>query len=103
MLAAALDAGLCRIELIRESFAAAIGAGLRVGKARAPTILESGAGATEIAVFSIIGQCTTRSVRLGGQTLDEALLKYLSTAFGRPRSQPTIGSLELISTEPFDT
>lgn len=79
LLAAAADAGLSRVELIRETFAAAIGAGLPVGEARASMIIECGAGTTEIAVFSIDGQCKTRSVRLGGQSLDEALLEYLQT------------------------
>ncbi|MBU0669489.1 MAG: rod shape-determining protein, partial [Alphaproteobacteria bacterium] len=79
LLAAADDAGLGRIELIREPFAAAIGAGLPVGEARASMIVECGAGTTEIAVFSIDGQCKTRSVRLGGQSLDEALLEFLQT------------------------
>ena len=79
LLAAADDAGLGRIELIREPFAAAVGAGLPVSEARASMIVECGAGTTEIAVFSIDGQCKTRSVRLGGQGLDEALLEYLQT------------------------
>lgn len=79
LLAAADDAGFGQIELIREPFAAAIGADLPVGEARASMIVECGAGTTEIAVFSIDGQCKTRSVRLGGQSLDEALLEYLQT------------------------
>lgn len=79
LLAAADDAGLGRVELIREPFAAAIGAGLPVGEARASMIVECGAGTTEIAVFSIDGLCKTRSVRLGGQSLDEAILEYLQT------------------------
>lgn len=79
LLAAAADAGLGRIELIRETFVAAIGAGLPVGEARASMIVECGAGTTEIAVFSVDGQCKTRSVRLGGQSLDKALLEYLQS------------------------
>ncbi|MEO1969460.1 MAG: rod shape-determining protein [Sphingomonadaceae bacterium] len=77
LLTAATDAGLGRIELVREPFAAALGAGLPVGEARASMVVECGAGTTEIAVFSMDGQCKTRSIRLGGQDLDEALLDYL--------------------------
>ena len=77
LLTAADDAGLGKIELIREPFAAAIGAGLQVGKAGASMIVECGAGTTEIAVFSIDGHCTSRSVRFGGQSLDAALAEYL--------------------------
>ncbi len=79
LLAAASDAGLGQVELIREPFAAAVGAGLPVSEARASMIVECGAGTTEIAVFSMDGQCKTRSVRMGGQSLDEALLEYLQT------------------------
>ena len=79
LLSAVDDAGFGRTELIREPFAAAIGAGLPVGEARASMIVECGAGTTEIAVFSIDGHCTSRSVRLGGQSLDEALAEYLQT------------------------
>lgn len=76
---AAADAGLGRIELIREPFAAAMGAGLPVREARASMIIECGAGTTEVAVFSINGHCRSRSVRLGGLSLDEALTEYLHT------------------------
>jgi len=79
LLAAADDAGIAQVELVREHFAAAIGAGLPVGEARASMIVECGAGTTEIAVFSIDGQCKTRSVRIGGQNLDEAIAEYLQT------------------------
>jgi rod shape-determining protein MreB len=79
LLAAAEDAGIGQVELVREPFAAAIGAGLPVGEARASMIVECGAGTTEIAVFSIDGQCKTRSVRIGGQHLDKAISEYLQT------------------------
>ena len=79
LLAAADDAGFGRIELIREPFAAAIGAGLPVGEARASMIVECGAGTTEVAVFSMDGQCNHRTVRLGGESLDEALTEFLQT------------------------
>ncbi|WP_370179992.1 rod shape-determining protein [Alteriqipengyuania sp.] len=77
LLAAADDAGFGRIELVREPFAAAVGAGLPVREARASMIVECGAGTTEIAVFSIDGQCRSRSVRLGGLSLDEAIIEHL--------------------------
>jgi rod shape-determining protein MreB len=77
LLAAADDAGLGKVELIREPFAAAIGADLPIHESRASMIVECGAGTTEIAVFSIDGQCRHRSVRHGGLGLDEAIAEYL--------------------------
>ena len=77
LLSAADDAGLGRIELVREPFAAAIGAGMPVREARASMIVECGAGTTEVAVFSIDGQCHFRSVRMGGLSLDDAISEHL--------------------------
>ncbi|RKF22394.1 rod shape-determining protein [Altericroceibacterium spongiae] len=71
------DAGFGRISLVKETYAAAIGAGLDIGAARASMIIECGAGTTEIAVFSIDGECLIRSVRGGGQSLDEALIEHM--------------------------
>lgn len=77
LLTAAKDAGFGRIELVREPFAAAIGAGLPVREAGASMVVECGAGTTEVAVFSLDGQCRSRSVRMGGLGLDEAIMEYL--------------------------
>ncbi|GGD53143.1 rod shape-determining protein [Croceicoccus pelagius] len=77
LLTAANDAGFGRIELVREPFAAAIGAELPVRESRASMVIECGAGTTEVAVFSINGQCRSRSVRLGGLDLDEAITEHL--------------------------
>lgn len=74
---AATDAGLGAIRLMPEPFAAAIGAGLRVGEARGTMIVECGAGTTEAAVISLGGMCATRSVRIGGHSLDQAIADYL--------------------------
>lgn len=80
LLTAANDAGFGRIELVREPFAAAIGAELPVRESRASMVIECGAGTTEVAVFSINGQCRSRSVRLGGLDLDEAIRTPSSSA-----------------------
>lgn len=71
------DAGFGRISLVKETYAAAVGAGLDISAARASMIIECGAGTTEIAVFSIDGECLIRSVRGGGQSLDEALIEHM--------------------------
>lgn len=73
----ASDAGFGKISLVKETYAAAIGAGLDISAARASMVIECGAGTTEIAVFSIDGECLIRSVRGGGQSLDEALIEHM--------------------------
>lgn len=79
LLIAADHAGFGRVELVREPFAAAVGADLPVREAQASMVIECGAGTTEIAVFSINGHCRSRSVRVGGFGLDEALAEHLHT------------------------
>lgn len=74
---AATDAGLGKIRLVREPFAAALGAGLPIDQPRGSMIVECGAGTTEVAVIASGSVCTTRSVRRGGATLDAAITEYL--------------------------
>ncbi len=78
---AARDAGLGKIELVREPFAAALGADLLLDSARASMIIECGAGTTEIAVYSLNGLCLSRSVRQGGLALDAALAEFLHSKY----------------------
>ncbi|MEO6784116.1 MAG: rod shape-determining protein MreB [Bradyrhizobium sp.] len=77
LLATAADAGLTRVRLATEPVAAAIGAGLPVGQPVGSMIIECGAGTTEVAVLSLGEICVLRSVRIGGDSLDAALVDYL--------------------------
>ncbi|AMK26103.1 rod shape-determining protein [Sphingobium sp. TKS] len=77
LLTAADDAGLRAAQLVPEPFAAAVGAGVRVHEPRGALIVECGAGITEVAVLSLGGMCVTRSVRVGGAALDQAITDYL--------------------------
>lgn len=73
MLTAANDAGLGPVTLLTEPLAAAMGAGLPIDNPTASMVVECGAGTTEVAVFSLGGQCAAGSVRIGGETLNRAL------------------------------
>jgi actin-like ATPase involved in cell morphogenesis len=74
---AAHDAGLGSVRLVAEPFAAAIGADLPISAPNGTMIVECGAGTTEVAVLSLGGICLTRSVRVGGATLDKAIADHL--------------------------
>ncbi len=74
---AARDAGLGAVRLVSEPFAAAVGAGLPVFQASGTMIVECGAGTTEVAVLSLGGICLTRSVRVGGVALNQAIADHL--------------------------
>lgn len=73
LITAAQDAGLGKVQLVAEPLLAALGAGLDIHQARGRMIVDCGAGTTEVVVISLGGICLTKSVRIGGDTLEEAL------------------------------
>ncbi len=71
------SAGARRVDLIEEPMAAAIGAGLPVTEPTGSMIVDIGGGTTEVAVLSLGGIVYSRSVRVGGDKMDEAIIGYL--------------------------
>lgn len=77
----ALSAGARKVELIEEPMAAAIGAGLPVTAPTGSMIVDIGGGTTEVAVLSLGGIVYSRSVRVGGDKMDEAVIGYIRRKF----------------------
>ncbi len=73
----ALSAGARRVFLIEEPMAAAIGAGLPVQEPTGSMVVDIGGGTTEVAVLSLGGIVYSRSVRVGGDKMDEAIIAYI--------------------------
>jgi rod shape-determining protein MreB len=73
----ALSAGARRVYLIEEPMAAAIGADLPVTEATGSMVVDIGGGTTEVAVLSLGGIVYARSVRVGGDKMDEAIISYI--------------------------
>ncbi len=71
------SAGARRVFLIEEPMAAAIGAGLPVTEATGSLVVDVGGGTTEVAVLSLGGIVYSRSVRVGGDKMDEAIISYI--------------------------
>ncbi|HOO82303.1 MAG TPA: rod shape-determining protein, partial [Alphaproteobacteria bacterium] len=71
------SAGARRVELIEEPMAAAIGAGLPVTEPSGSMVVDIGGGTTEVAVISLGGIVYARSVRVGGDKMDEAIIAYI--------------------------
>lgn len=71
------SAGGRRVFLIEEPMAAAIGAGLPVTEPTGSMIVDIGGGTTEVAVLSLGGIVYARSVRVGGDKMDEAIIGYI--------------------------
>lgn len=74
---AAEEAGARDVFLIEEPMAAAIGAGLPVTEPTGSMIIDIGGGTTEIAVLSLGGIVYSKSVRVGGDKMDEAITSYI--------------------------
>lgn len=77
---ATLSAGARVAYLIEEPMAAAIGAGLPVSEPSGNMIVDIGGGTTEVAVISLGGIVVSQSIRVGGDGLDEAIVRYVQRA-----------------------
>ncbi len=75
------SAGAREVYLIEEPMAAAIGAGLPITEASGNMIVDIGGGTTEVAVISLAGIVYAKSVRVGGDKLDEALVQYMKRKY----------------------
>ena len=78
---AAKSAGARYVSLIEEPMAAAIGAGLPVLDATGSMIVDIGGGTSEVAVISLGDIVTSKSVRVAGDTFDEAIISYVKRTF----------------------
>ncbi|PWU06223.1 MAG: rod shape-determining protein [Verrucomicrobia bacterium] len=77
----ATHAGAREVYLIEEPMAAAIGVGLPVQDAAGNMIIDIGGGTTEVALISLSGIVFSRSVRVAGDELDEAIAQYMKRAY----------------------
>jgi rod shape-determining protein MreB and related proteins len=74
---ATVSAGAREAGLIEEPMAGAIGAGLPVAEPRGNMVVDIGGGTTEVAVISLGGIVVSRSLRVGGYEMDEAIVRYM--------------------------
>jgi rod shape-determining protein MreB len=103
---ASLAAGARRVHLIEEPIAAAIGAGIEIEEPVGRMVVDVGGGTSEMAVISLGGIVVSRSIRVGGYELDDAITHYIrgvhQLAVGSQtaeRIKMTIGSVLPLSQE----
>lgn len=92
---AALNAGAREAYLIEEPVAAAIGAGLPVHEATGNMIIDIGGGTSDIAVISLGGVVTGKSVRVGGDAMDDAIARHIRRAYGLMVGERTAEAIKL--------
>ena len=74
---AASQAGARKVYLIEEPIAAAIGAGIDISKPYGNMIVDIGGGTTDVAVISLGGSVVSTSLKIAGDKLDEAIVRYI--------------------------
>jgi rod shape-determining protein MreB len=74
-------AGAREVFLIEEPIAAAIGVGLPIQEPIGNMVIDIGGGTTEIAVISLAGIVFSKSIRIGGDEMDEAVIEYLKKTY----------------------
>ncbi len=77
----ALRAGASEVHIIEEPMAAAIGAAIKVEEASGSMIVDIGGGTTEVAVISLAGIVVSKSIRIAGNAMDQAIIKYIRSNY----------------------
>ena len=90
-----LDAGARRVELIEEPLASAIGAGIPIERNRGSMIVDIGGGTTEVAVLSSRGIVAAKTIRIAGDAVDSAIMKYMRYRRGVQIGELTAETIKL--------
>jgi rod shape-determining protein MreB len=92
---AALSAGAREAYLIEEPMAAAIGAGLKVQEPEGRMVVDIGGGTAEIAIISLGGLVINRSIRVAGDELDEAIIRFARLKYGMVIGETTAEQIKI--------
>jgi len=92
---AALAAGARQAYLMEEPLAAALGAGLDISDACGSMIVDIGGGTTDVAVISLGGIVISKSLRVGGDKFDEALVRYIRREYNLMIGERTAEELKI--------
>ena len=77
-----MQAGAKEVVLVEEPMAAAVGAGLPVDDAKGSMVVDIGGGTTEVAVISLGGRVSSKSIRIAGDALNSSIINYLKKIHG---------------------
>jgi len=91
----AISAGAREVYLMEEPMAAAIGVGLPISNPIGNMIVDVGGGTTEVAVISLSGIVYSKSVRVAGDEMDEAIINYVRLKYSLLIGQPTAETVKI--------
>ena len=89
------SAGAREVYLIEEPMAAAIGANLPITEPTSNMVVDIGGGTTEVAVISLSGVVYSKSVRVGGDKMDEAIMQYVKRKYNMLIGESTAESIKI--------
>lgn len=92
---AAVQAGARAAYLIEEPLAAALGAGLDIAEASGNMIIDIGGGTTDIAVLSLGGIVCSKSLRVGGDKFDDAIVRFIRREYNLMIGERTAEELKI--------
>lgn len=92
---AAMQAGARQAHLIEEPLAAALGAGLDIAEPNGCMVVDIGGGTTDVAVLSLGGIVTSKSIRVGGDKFDEAIVRFIRREFNLAIGERTAEELKI--------
>lgn len=95
VLQAAREAGAGNAMTIEEPMAAAIGAGLPISSPGGNMVVDIGGGTTDIAVISLGGIVLAQSLRVGGNKLDEAIIRHIRNSYNLMIGDPTAEEIKI--------
>lgn len=95
VLDATMQAGAREAQTIEEPMAAAIGAGLPVGEPTGSMVVDIGGGTTEVAIISLGGIVTSRSIRVAGDEMDEAIMNHIKRNYNLMIGERTAEELKI--------
>lgn len=95
ILDASREAGSKRTYLLEAPIAAALGAGLDINTAIGNMTVDIGGGVTEVAVISLGGIVVSKTIKVGGDSFDEAIVEYLRESYGMIIGERTAESIKL--------
>ncbi len=89
------EAGARSASLIEEPIAAAIGAGLDIAQPYGSMIIDIGGGTTDVAVIALGGMVVNQSIKVAGDSLDEAIVKYVRKKFNILIGEKTAADIKI--------
>ncbi len=92
----ATHAGAREVMLLDEPMAAAIGVGLPIDEPTANMIVDIGGGTTEVAIISYADVVFTRSIRVGGDEMDDAIMNYIKRAYNLIIGERTSEEIKIV-------